>query len=118
MTARVRARWNGLTAATWWPVVPLLLVQTLSGIVYMPQITFFPIYLEERLGFATVTISALVSGGQIAGMIAGTIAGFLSDVLGGKWMLVLGLLGMTLTSVQIDASHGNSGTPTPMSQES
>jgi predicted MFS family arabinose efflux permease len=63
----------------------------------MPQNSFFPIYLEEKLGLATVALSTLVAAGQVAGMVAGVAAGFLSDVLGSKWMLVAGIAGMALT---------------------
>lgn len=99
MTERVRNSWSLLTAAPWWPAVPILLVQLVSGIWYMPQLSFFPIYLEEQLGLAPVLISTLVSIGQVAGMVSGIVSGVLSDFLGSKWVLVLGLIGATVASV-------------------
>jgi len=99
MLTSMRQRWTRMLQTAWWPAVPLLMIQVLSGMVYMPQNTFFPIYLEERLGFSTVALSALVAAGQVAGMVAGIVAGFLSDVLGSKWMLVTGIAGIALTSL-------------------
>ncbi|MCJ7738709.1 MAG: MFS transporter, partial [Anaerolineae bacterium] len=99
MIARIRQRWTKMSQAGWWPVIPLLIIQVMSGVVYMPQTLFFPIYLEERLGLTMVLLSALVAAGQVAGMAAGVVAGFLSDVLGSKWMLVAGIAGMALTSL-------------------
>ena len=99
MIASIRQRWTKMSQAGWWPVIPLLVIQVMSGLVYMPQNLFFPIYLEERLGLTMVLLSALVAAGQVAGMVAGVVAGFLSDVLGSKWMLVAGIAGMALTSL-------------------
>jgi len=99
MIASMRQRWTKMLRDAWWPVFPLLMIQVMSGIVYMPQISFFPIYLEEQLGLTIVWLSALVAAGQVAGMVAGVVAGFLSDVLGSKWMLVAGIAGLGLTSL-------------------
>ena len=73
-------------------MIPLLALQFLSGIWYMPQLSFFPIYLQETLGFAPVVIAVFVAAGQLAGMVAGLLGGALSDSRGSKWVLVLGLI--------------------------
>jgi MFS family permease len=98
MISKVQRRWSVLASAAWWPAVPVLAIQLVSGIWYMPQLSFFPIYLEEELLLAPVLISALVSVGQVAGMVAGVVSGILSDSLGSKWVLVLGLAGATVAS--------------------
>ena len=98
MISKVQRRWTALVSAAWWPAVPVLAVQLVSGIWYMPQLSFFPIYLEEELLLAPVLISMLVSVGQVAGMVAGVVSGVLSDTLGSKWVLVLGLAGATVAS--------------------
>jgi MFS family permease len=72
----------------------LLAVQLLSGIVISPQGFFFPIYLEEQLGYAAVIVSASVAVARLLGMIASIIGGALSDAVGRKWTLVLGLIGL------------------------
>ena len=82
----------GRGSGAWSAVIPLLALQFLSGIWYMPQLSFFPIYLQETLGFAPVVIAAFVAAGQLAGMVAGLLGGSLSDSRGSKWVLVLGLI--------------------------
>jgi MFS family permease len=77
----------------------LLSVQLLSGAVLAPQRFFFPIYLEEQLGYTTLLISTFVAFGQFLGMIAAVIGGALSDTIGRKWTLVLGLYGFVFGSM-------------------
>ncbi len=86
-----RRKWIGRGSGAWAAVMPLLALQLLSGIWYMPQLSFFPIYLQEKLGFLPVVIAAFVAAGQLAGMVAGLLGGVLSDSRGSKWVLVLGL---------------------------
>jgi MFS family permease len=76
----------------------VLAIQLASGIWYMPRLSFFSIYLEEQLALTPVLISTLVSGGHVAGMVASIISGVLSDAIGSKWVLVLGLAGATVAS--------------------
>jgi MFS family permease len=76
----------------WWPAALLVLVQTANGIWYMPQLSFFPIYLQEELGLSTVVIAAIVSGALVSGMFAALFGGAVTGQLGSKWALVLGLL--------------------------
>ena len=45
----LRKRWSDYTRDESWPVIPLLLVQFLTGAWTLSQGSFFPIYLEERL---------------------------------------------------------------------
>jgi MFS family permease len=99
VTARARKGWTASVQNRGWPVVLLLAVQLLSGIVLLPQRSFFPIYLEEQLRYTTVFVSALVAVGQLLGMIASVIGGALCDALGRKWTLVLGLIGFVLGSL-------------------
>ena len=87
----LRRKWTGLRGAALWPAAVLVLVQTLNGIWYGPQVTFFPVYLQEQLGLAPAAIGVLVSGGLVAGMIAALFGGTLTGVLGSKWVLVCGL---------------------------
>lgn len=82
-----------------WPVVALLIVQLLSGIVLSPQRSFFPIYMEERLAYATISVSAFVAIGQLLGMIASVVGGTLCDIMGRKWTLVLGSIGFVFGSL-------------------
>ena len=39
------------------PVVTMLGIQLLSGAVVLPRLSFFPIYLEERLGYTPLAVS-------------------------------------------------------------
>ncbi|OIO96556.1 MAG: hypothetical protein AUK03_03820 [Anaerolineae bacterium CG2_30_64_16] len=82
-----------------WPIVFFLLVMLLSGIILSPQRSFFPIYVEEQLGFPAVLVSTFVSLGLVLGMIASVVGGALSDTVGHKGTLVLGLLGITLANL-------------------
>ncbi len=99
MPDMLRMRWGAWRRAPWAPAVPLLVAQLASGIWYMPQMAFFPIYLEERLGYAPLAISSLTSASQIAGSLAGVVGGVLSDALGSKWVLVLGLASAAVASL-------------------
>lgn len=91
MVTCLRRKWTELKGAPWASALPILTVQLVSGFWYMPQNSFFPIYLEERLGYAPLLISSIVSASQAAGSIAGVAGGVLSDALGSKWVLVAGL---------------------------
>jgi MFS family permease len=82
-----------------WPIVFFLLVMLLSGIIISPQRSFFPIYVEEQLGLPAVLVSIFVSLGLVWGMIASVFGGALSDTVGHKGTLVLGLLGITLANL-------------------
>jgi len=99
LKARERKGWAAVVQTQGWPVVLLLIVQLLSGIVLTPQRSFFPIYVEEQLGYTAVLISAFVTMGQLLGMVASAIGGMLCDVLGRKWTLVLGLTGFVFGSL-------------------
>jgi len=80
-------------------VVFLLLVLLLSGILIAPQRSFFPIYVEEQLGYPAVAVSTFVSLGLALGMVASIVGGALSDAVGRKWTLVLGLVGLALANL-------------------
>jgi MFS family permease len=93
---RVRAAALGFQS---WPIVFFLVVMLLSGIIISPQRSFFPIYVEEQLGFPAVVVSTFVSLGLVLGMIASIVGGALSDTVGHKGTFVLGLLGITLANL-------------------
>jgi MFS family permease len=82
-----------------WPVVPLLLIQLLSGAWILPQMAFFPIYLEEQLHYSPFLLSVVIAAGQASGLLAALYGGRLSDTIGSKRVLVLGLIGGALASL-------------------
>lgn len=96
---RKRLSWTPSILTISQPVVLLLVVQLSSGIVLSPLSFFFPIYLEEQLGYAVILISASVAIGRLLGMVAAIVGGALSDALGRKSMLVLGLIGFVFGSL-------------------
>ncbi len=87
----LRRKWSEWRSTALWPAAMLVLVQTLNGVWYGPQVTFFPVYLQEQLGLSPATIGAVVSGALVAGMIAALFGGTLTGMLGSKWVLVAGL---------------------------
>jgi len=80
-------------------VAPLFAVQFLSGVWILTQMSFFPIYLEEVLRLTPLALAAIVASGQAAGMVAALWGGGLSDSLGSKRVLVIGLAGSVLASL-------------------
>ena len=84
-------KWVVWRSAPWWPAILLILVQTLNGIWYMPQLSFFPVYLHEQLGLSPVAIGGVIAGAQVAGMVMALLGGWATGMLGSKWMLVFGL---------------------------
>jgi MFS family permease len=87
----LRRRWTAGRGGALWPAAVLILVQTIDGAWYGPQVTFFPVYLQEQLGLPPAAIGAVVSGALVAGMIAALFGGTLTGMLGSKWVLVCGL---------------------------
>ena len=71
-------------------VILLLLSQVLSGMLITTQFAFFPIFIEERLGYTAAVISICVALGRAMGMVASLVGGSLVDRLGHKWSFVLG----------------------------
>ena len=92
VTGESKRRWAALAHAAWWPAAVLIIVQTANGMWYMPQITFFPIYLQEQLGLTTGLIATVIAGAQVAGMVAALAGGTATGMLGSKWVLVCGLV--------------------------
>jgi len=92
-------RWRRLTQGEAKPVMSLLLLQLLSGAWILSQGSFFPIYLEEQLGYAPIAIAGVVAIGQASGMVAALFGGGLGDTLGSKRVWVLGLLGGAVASL-------------------
>ncbi len=74
-----------------WPVLLLLCAQLLAGIIISPMRSFFPIYATEQLAYTAAAASAIVAIGQLVGMVTSLVGGTLSDSLGHKWTLALGL---------------------------
>jgi MFS transporter, DHA1 family, inner membrane transport protein len=87
----LRRKWTRGRGAALWPAAVLILVQTINGAWYGPQVTFFPVYLQEQLGLSPAAIGAVASGALVAGMIAALFGGTLTGMLGSKWVLVCGL---------------------------
>lgn len=98
----MQSRWRN---AAWWPAMPLLGVQVANGMREIPQFAFFLIYLQEQVGLAPTAISAVVAGGQIAGMVTALASGIITARLGSKWVLVCGLAlaGMSSLAFQVPA---------------
>jgi DHA1 family inner membrane transport protein len=103
-TLELRNKWAIWRSAPWWPAVLLVLVQTLNGMWYMPQLSFFPVYLQE-LGLPPAAIGGVVAGGQLAGMVVALLGGWVTGLLGSKWVLVVGLAlsGLSSLAFQVDA---------------
>lgn len=80
-------------------VAPLLLMQLISGAWMLPQGAFFPIYLEEQLHLTPFAIATIVAAAQAVGLVAALVGGGLTDALGSKRVLVLGLVGGAITSL-------------------
>jgi MFS family permease len=95
----LRTRWSNLVRDESWPVIPLLLIQFLTGAWTLSQGSFFPIYLEERLAYAAVAVASMVSVGQVAGMLSGFLGGLLSDRVGSRGVLLVGVFAMILASL-------------------
>ena len=81
-----------------WPIVLLLCVQLLAGVILSPLRAFFPIYVNEQLHYTATVVSTIVAAGQFIGMMTAIVGGTLSDSIGHKWTLALGLTGVALGS--------------------
>jgi len=92
-------RWRRFVQRDARPVLPLYLIQLLSGAWILPQMSFFPIYLEEQLRYSPLMLSAVIAAGQAAGLLAALYGGRLSDTLGSKRVLIIGLIGGALASL-------------------
>lgn len=78
-------------------IVTLLVLQLLGGMILAPHLTFFPLYLND-LGCSTLLIANLVAAKQVAGLVSSLLGGALSDWLGRKRTLLLGVLGILVSS--------------------
>ena len=78
-------------------IVSLLVLQLLSGMVLAPHLTFFPLYLHD-LGYAPLLIANLAAAKQAAALASSLLGGTLSDGLGRKRTLLLGVLGLLVSS--------------------
>ncbi len=75
----------------------LLVLQLLSGMILAPHMTFFPLYLND-LGYSPLLIANLAAAKQTAGLVSSLLGGTLSDWLGRKRTLLLGIFGLLLSS--------------------
>jgi MFS family permease len=81
------------------PLILLLIVQLLGGIMLMPARNFISIYLNETIEYSVSHVAQVIALGQVVGMIASLVGGSLSDRWGHKWLLALGMGGITLSSL-------------------
>jgi MFS family permease len=86
-------------------MIVLLLLQLMGGMMLFPQLTFFPIYVQE-LGYSALTISTLATVRMLMGLIASLVGGTLSDALGRKWTLLAGYVGFLLGGVAFLTPRG------------
>ena len=90
-TGELRLKWGIRRSAPWWPAVLLVLVQTLNGMWYMPQLSFFPVYLQE-LGLPPAAIGGVVCRRRNRQAWRWPcLGGWVTGLLGSKWVLVCGL---------------------------
>ena len=80
------------------PIVVLLLLQLMGGIALSPNRAFLPVYVKE-LGHSAIVISAIATASRLAGLVSSLAGGTLSDTLGRKRTLLLGNMGLLLTSL-------------------
>jgi MFS family permease len=65
----------------------------------MPARNFISIYLNEAIEYPVRQVAQVMALGQVVGMLASLVGGSLSDRWGHKWMLVLGMGGVTVSSL-------------------
>ncbi len=82
-----------------WPLTLLLVVQLLGGIMLMPSRNFISIYLNEVIEYPVRQVAQVMAWGQVVGMVASLVGGSLSDRWGHKWLLVLGMGGIAVSSL-------------------
>ncbi|HOU14158.1 MAG TPA: MFS transporter [Anaerolineae bacterium] len=82
-----------------WPLILLLVVQLLGGIMLMPARNFISIYLNEVIEYPVRQVAQVMAWGQVVGMAASLVGGSLSDRWGHKWLLVLGVGGVAVSSL-------------------
>ena len=78
-------------------IVTLLVLQLLSGMILAPHLTFFPLYLND-LGYSPLLIANLAAAKQAASLVSSLLEGTLSDWLGRKRTLLLGIFGLLVSS--------------------
>ncbi len=103
MATELRQVWRTWQGAAWWPAALLVLVQTVNSMWYMPQLSFFPVYLQEQIGLPPAAIGGVVAGAQVAGMVAALLGGWITGRLESKWALVTGLIFAGLGSLAFQA---------------
>jgi len=80
-------------------LILLLVVQLLGGIMLMPARNFISIYLNEVIEYPVRQVAQVMAWGQVVGMAASLVGGSLSDRWGHKWLLVLGVGGVAVSSL-------------------
>ena len=81
------------------PLIGLLVVQMLAGIMLTPLSNFRGIYLNEVLEYPLAQVAQVIALGQIVGMFASVLSGSLSDRLGHKWILTVGVGAVGISSL-------------------
>jgi MFS family permease len=79
--------------------VLLLLVQLLIGIMMMPGRNYISIFLNEAIALPVRQVAQVIAWGQVVGMFASLWGGSMSDRWGHKWVLVIGVAGMAVSSL-------------------
>jgi MFS family permease len=79
-------------------VVLLLLLQLSVGIIVSPIAALLPVYLSD-IGYSAVFIAGVFTLQRLAGMVSSIAGGTLSDLLGRKKTVVLGLAALLAASV-------------------
>jgi MFS family permease len=92
MSQQPETRATATPMPTWFPALMLVLVQVANGAWYMPQLNFFPVYLQVNLGLGSLAVSAIVAGGLLGGMLFALLGGAVAARVTSKWTLVAGLL--------------------------
>jgi MFS transporter, DHA1 family, multidrug resistance protein len=87
------------------PVIVILGIQLAAGIITSPLRVFLPIYLKEFLSFRIVTISFIIALGQVLAMITSLAAGALSDVIGRRKILLIGIAALAIGPLLFLSRH-------------
>ena len=80
------------------PLYGLLTVQLITGLMLMPMNNFLGIFLNEVHSFPMRRVARVIALGQVVGMVASFAGGGLSDHIGKKKVLTLGVAALAVCS--------------------